>query len=325
VHPVFTLLFIRTALIALILDKILLIKEASTCNYVLVIHTPRLCGEPGFKSERDTQEESVIRCREILNEHDQAKHARLAASEKPEIEIQTPASVDPPHSSNPGLSEGHHPVRFPLAQPQKLLPKLPIVDPDPEAAAASSATPAAPTAATGDTKTTTTTTTTGTGKKRDGKDHAQLLRRALQALLRQPQEGGAPAPAPDVNGDGGGDDGNEGDGGSTLFGSEDVIAVDGEDGQKVFLFVDSLDELDGLDLVPAGDDGGADTDGVRLEDDDAGRLAAMRRNIEEQRKLLESLTSTLSKAARRRTPSEDAEKKEDQDDGESALGTHDEL
>jgi len=321
VHPVFTLLFIRTALIALILDKILLIKEASTCNYVLVIHTPRLCGEPGFKSERDTQEESVIRCREILNEHDQAKHARLAASEKPEIEIQTPASVDPPHSSNPGLSEGHHPVRFPLAQPQKLLPKLPIVDPDPEAAAASSATPAAPTAATGDTKTTTTTTTTGTGKKRDGKDHAQLLRRALQALLRQTQEDGAPAPAPDANGDDNNANDDAGDGTSALFGSEDVIAVDGEDGQKVFLFVDSLDELDGLDLGAAGDD----ADGVGLEEDDAGRLTAMRRKIEEQRKLLESLTSTLSKAARRRAPSEDAEKKEDQDDGESALGTHDEL
>lgn len=35
---------------------------------MLVIHTPRLCGEPGFKSERDTHEESVLRCREVLSD-----------------------------------------------------------------------------------------------------------------------------------------------------------------------------------------------------------------------------------------------------------------
>ncbi|GLB35036.1 putative glucosidase II beta subunit-like protein [Lyophyllum shimeji] len=48
-------------------DHILFVKEAKTCSYVLVINTPRLCGEPGFKSRRDTGEEFSIRCREIVD------------------------------------------------------------------------------------------------------------------------------------------------------------------------------------------------------------------------------------------------------------------
>ena len=47
-------------------DTILFVKEAKTCSYVLVIHTPRLCGEPGFKSRRDAREEAVICCREVV-------------------------------------------------------------------------------------------------------------------------------------------------------------------------------------------------------------------------------------------------------------------
>ncbi|TEB31253.1 hypothetical protein FA13DRAFT_1754770 [Coprinellus micaceus] len=48
-------------------DHILFVKEAKTCSYVLVIHTPRLCGEPGFRSRRDSSENSVIRCREVVD------------------------------------------------------------------------------------------------------------------------------------------------------------------------------------------------------------------------------------------------------------------
>ncbi|KAG6911461.1 hypothetical protein DXG01_014535 [Tephrocybe rancida] len=48
-------------------DTILFVKEAKTCSYVLVINTPRLCGEPGFKSHRDTSEDNQIRCREIVD------------------------------------------------------------------------------------------------------------------------------------------------------------------------------------------------------------------------------------------------------------------
>lgn len=48
-------------------DNILFVKETKTCSYVLVVQTPRLCGEPGFRSRRDTGEEAEIRCREIVD------------------------------------------------------------------------------------------------------------------------------------------------------------------------------------------------------------------------------------------------------------------
>ncbi|CAL1704373.1 unnamed protein product [Somion occarium] len=48
-------------------DTILFVKETQTCHYVIHIATPRLCGEPGFRSRLDAREESFIRCREILN------------------------------------------------------------------------------------------------------------------------------------------------------------------------------------------------------------------------------------------------------------------
>ena len=48
-------------------DSILLIREAKTCSYVLVVQTPRLCGEPGFRSRLETRDESLIRCRQIID------------------------------------------------------------------------------------------------------------------------------------------------------------------------------------------------------------------------------------------------------------------
>lgn len=36
----------------------------------MVINTPRLCGEPGFKTRLDQREEAYIRCREVLPLHD---------------------------------------------------------------------------------------------------------------------------------------------------------------------------------------------------------------------------------------------------------------
>ncbi len=48
-------------------DTILFVKETQTCHYVLHIATPRLCGEPGFKSRIDAEEEHYIRCREVLS------------------------------------------------------------------------------------------------------------------------------------------------------------------------------------------------------------------------------------------------------------------
>ncbi|KAF9456781.1 hypothetical protein BDZ94DRAFT_1203843 [Collybia nuda] len=63
-------------------DTILFIKETKTCSYVVVINTPRLCGEPGFKSRKDIGEEAQIRCREIVDA-------------KPEIPTNLPVSDHP--------------------------------------------------------------------------------------------------------------------------------------------------------------------------------------------------------------------------------------
>jgi len=63
-------------------DHILFVKETKTCSYVLVIHTPRLCGEPGFKSRQEAEEQARIRCREIVDK-------------KPEDQAQLPPAEHP--------------------------------------------------------------------------------------------------------------------------------------------------------------------------------------------------------------------------------------
>lgn len=52
-------------------DSIFFIKETRTCQYTLVIHTPRLCGEPGFRSPRDDLQDTALRCRKIVNSLDE--------------------------------------------------------------------------------------------------------------------------------------------------------------------------------------------------------------------------------------------------------------
>ena len=300
---------------AWIADKILLIKETSTCNYVLVIHTPRLCGEPGFKSERDTQEESVIRCREILNEKNQEKHSRLAAaaSAAESAETKTEAvdnanSASTPQSTNAGLNEGHHPIRFPLVQQRKQLPKVPVAD---------SAADDGSTAASGE-----------TAKKSGKRDHTDLLRRALLALLQRTEEENGATPDQDRDNAANGDAST-----NTPFGGrKNVVAVDGEDGEKIFLFIDNIDELENLDLTGGGGGGGG-ADAARVQLDDAARLSGI------GKKLLETLKSTGLKAARRSgeaesatssssTESTEGEKKKDGPNdggGEGDARTHDEL
>jgi hypothetical protein len=48
-------------------DTILFLKETSVCKYLLVLHTPRLCGEPGFQSARQLQPAQPIHCRHVIN------------------------------------------------------------------------------------------------------------------------------------------------------------------------------------------------------------------------------------------------------------------
>ncbi|KAG5653967.1 hypothetical protein H0H81_008835 [Sphagnurus paluster] len=84
-------------------DTILFVKEAKTCSYVLVINTPRLCGEPGFKTRRDTGEEHEIQCREIVDE-------------------QPPASTADAHANIP---DSDHPIKLPRRKPVLPAPVAP--------------------------------------------------------------------------------------------------------------------------------------------------------------------------------------------------------
>lgn len=85
-------------------DTILFVKETRTCEYVLVIHTPRLCGEPGFKSRLEQVPEATIRCREIVDSLDDvdptlpdAPHAVQPRSRKPLPTLQRPPEGDAHH------------------------------------------------------------------------------------------------------------------------------------------------------------------------------------------------------------------------------------
>ncbi|OCH95009.1 hypothetical protein OBBRIDRAFT_768589 [Obba rivulosa] len=65
-------------------DTILFVKETQTCHYVLHIATPRLCGEPGFKSRIDSREEAYIRCREVVSDEEYAHADRtLPPADRP--------------------------------------------------------------------------------------------------------------------------------------------------------------------------------------------------------------------------------------------------
>jgi protein OS-9 len=48
-------------------DSIMFVKETKTCHYALVINTPRLCAEPGFKARVDQRDEALIRCRQVVD------------------------------------------------------------------------------------------------------------------------------------------------------------------------------------------------------------------------------------------------------------------
>ncbi|KAI0375020.1 hypothetical protein BV20DRAFT_961268 [Pilatotrama ljubarskyi] len=79
-------------------DTILFVKETQTCHYVLHIATPRLCGEPGFRSRIDAEEEHFIRCREVLDaaEHENADRSLPAASHPYRIARQQKKVIAPP-------------------------------------------------------------------------------------------------------------------------------------------------------------------------------------------------------------------------------------
>jgi protein OS-9 len=51
-------------------DSIYLIKETSICNYIMIIHSPHLCGLPGFRADHSDVEMAKVRCREVISDDD---------------------------------------------------------------------------------------------------------------------------------------------------------------------------------------------------------------------------------------------------------------
>lgn len=79
-------------------DSIVLVREAKTCSYVLVVQTPRLCGEPGFRSRLETRDESLIRCRQIVD----PTSDHVSTSESTQLEErQTGEQMNPNESDYP--------------------------------------------------------------------------------------------------------------------------------------------------------------------------------------------------------------------------------
>ncbi|KAI0302092.1 hypothetical protein BC826DRAFT_904473 [Russula brevipes] len=142
-------------------DSIMFVKETKTCHYNLVINTPRLCGEPGFKSRIDQRDEALIRCRQI-------------------VDAATLANADS------SLPESDHPFRQ-RRPPSANAPPLDAAE-TPSAGAASEA--AAADAGDGDDgasspKATDPDSASASENGAGPSDRSELLRRALEAILQK--------------------------------------------------------------------------------------------------------------------------------------------
>ncbi|EJD53067.1 hypothetical protein AURDEDRAFT_110849 [Auricularia subglabra TFB-10046 SS5] len=104
-------------------DSIVFVKETRTCEYTLVIHTPRLCSEPGFRRVLDDLPAQAIRCREVLPANAQADGVRTipAQPEEPPLAgeaIETPQGDGSPPSLHK-LFESEHPKQY--VAPKKMI------------------------------------------------------------------------------------------------------------------------------------------------------------------------------------------------------------
>lgn len=51
-------------------DVIYLVKEMAICQYVVIIHSPHLCGLPGFRAPHADVQPAGIRCRQVISDED---------------------------------------------------------------------------------------------------------------------------------------------------------------------------------------------------------------------------------------------------------------
>ena len=81
------------------------VKETKTCHYILVINTPRLCGEPGFKSRIDQRDAALIRCRQVVDATTLANaDSSLPEADHPLSQRRPPVANHPPLDAAEALS-----------------------------------------------------------------------------------------------------------------------------------------------------------------------------------------------------------------------------
>ena len=86
-------------------DSIMFVKETKTCHYILVINTPRLCGEPGFKSRIDQRDAALIRCRQVVDAATLANaDSSLPEADHPFSQRRPPVANHPPLDAAESLS-----------------------------------------------------------------------------------------------------------------------------------------------------------------------------------------------------------------------------
>lgn len=74
-------------------DRISLIKETTTCNYVVVIDTPKLCEEPALAPvEEDIRD---VRCRPIVSDEELKAHKEGKTSQQPKGRMSTTSEQSP--------------------------------------------------------------------------------------------------------------------------------------------------------------------------------------------------------------------------------------
>ena len=76
-----------------ITDRIGYIKEVTTCSYLMVIYTPRLCNDVAFLPPKENKVNSIV-CRVIVPEEESASHTEQQGK-KHEIEETTPRADAP--------------------------------------------------------------------------------------------------------------------------------------------------------------------------------------------------------------------------------------
>ncbi|KAI9510861.1 hypothetical protein F5148DRAFT_1175518 [Russula earlei] len=87
-------------------ESIMFVKETKTCHYILVINTPRLCSEPGFKSRIDQRDEALIRCRQVVDATTLANaDTSLPEADHPLRQRRPPVANAPPLDAAEALSD----------------------------------------------------------------------------------------------------------------------------------------------------------------------------------------------------------------------------